>query len=327
MIYSLLCVCVRLCVQGLKDLTEGVKKREKPKPQLVSSEASLVTGGAGKRRSKSKSPPGDELQGDNGRDTEEPTPFDDVSGELQWVEPVHLAPPPLPPLESPDPSQQLNPSQPAERDVPPPVPPHGRAVREPWSEGGQRRREREDTRREIARELARREKAEEKAKEQSSKVVPSRKAPVAAQPRATGHVPLRIKRSKEKPAGIEEDSQVVGKPAGYKKLHPPPSHPAPSPPSNEPVSDMADQQTALQGLPPSSKPHLPSLPHYTSSSLLLSVVVVTWRGEEVATWLLQLSPTLSQHYRPCFSQHDITGNHRNRLCSLQIFVFVVQVKL
>ena len=70
--------------------------------------------------------------------------------------------------------------------------------------------------------------------------------------KVTEPVPLRKKVGKDRPAGVEE-GQVVGKPAGYRKLHPSPSHPAPAPPSQDPASDLTDQETALRGLPPSSE--------------------------------------------------------------------------
>jgi hypothetical protein len=272
-------------LESMKDLTEGLKKKERQKsPVQVSSVASLQTTGVSSMRRERSPPPGvwpeTHALGDTLRE-QSPSPFDDRREELQWVEPTA---PPLPPHTSPQRTTTQEPG--GEMDMPPPVPPHGK-TREQHGEEERKKRGREDTRREIERELARRERAEEKTKGQQS--VPRRQAPKAPAPRG---VPLRMKQSREKPAGVEEEGKVVGRAMGYKKLHPPPSHPAPSPPADEPVTDLSDQPTALRGLPPS---------------------IVTWRGEEVATWLFQLSPTLSQHYRPCFSRHDITGQTLMRL--------------
>ena len=230
-----------MCVQSIKDLTEGLKKRER-KPVVarpVSSEASLVTSEVSSSR-RERSPEIEYAEGETVAD-DVPAPFD-AGEDLQWVEPA--MPPSPPPHASSLPSQQIS-----QRAGPPPVPPHGRG-----RDGGRR----EDTRREIERELVRRERAEEKAKK------PKRKAPTVAQAKGAGHVQLRIKHSKELPAGMEDEGKVMGIPS-YKKLHPPPSHPAPSPPSEDPVLDLADQKTALKGLPPSSE-HL-----HTTHTIKLSL--------------------------------------------------------
>ena len=233
----------------MKNLTEGLKKKERQKsPVQVSSVASLqTTAVSSTKRERSPHPgvgPETEALGDRLRE-QSPSPFDDGREELQWVEP---AAPPLPPHTS---LQRTTTQEPGgEMDMPPPVPPHGRTG-EQHGEEERKKREREDTRREIERELARRERAEEKTKEQQS--VPRRQAPKALAPAHSRGVPLRMKQSRERPAGVEEEGKVVGRAMGYKKLHPPPSHPAPSPPADEPVTDLADQPTALGGLPPSSQ--------------------------------------------------------------------------
>ena len=175
-----------------------------------------------------------------------PSPFEEEKDDLQWVEPA-AAPPPLPPHSITTSSLELG-----ETDNAPPVPPHGR-TRDQRAEEERKKREREDTRREIERELVRRERDEEKIREQKAGVVPRRQAPKAPAVAPSRGVVLRMKHNRDRPAGVEEEGNVIGKPMGYKKLHPPPSHPAPSPPADEPVRDMADQQTALCGLPPSSE--------------------------------------------------------------------------
>ena len=171
--------------------------------------------------------------------------------ELQWREPttarppvkvapepiLHSQAPPQPPSQPP--SQPPPSSQPQERDIPPPVPPHR----------GGREKEREERReREV---MTREERVQERVG-----VVLRRQAPKGPHggggEKVTESVPLMKKVGKDRPAGVEE-GQVVGKPAGYRKLHPPPSHPAPAPPSQDPASDLTDQETALRGLPPSSE--------------------------------------------------------------------------
>lgn len=181
------------------------------------------------------------------------------------VSPQHI----LQSLPPPQPVQSHTP--PVSNDVPPPVPPHGSSrdsrererEQQRQVEEREERRGREDTQGEIEREMTRKEKvmAGEKASEHKGGVVLRRQAPKA--PRRGGadhrpvappeHVPLRKKQSKDRPAGVDEDGPVIGMPAGYKKLHPPPSHPAPVPPSHEAVTDLADQETAFRGLPPSSE--------------------------------------------------------------------------
>lgn len=209
----------------------------------MTSVASLQTTAASSTRKESSPPPEAQTASEKLRE-DSPSPFNSEKEDLQWVEPAAFEPPPLPPHSS----SQLTTSQP-ERDVPPPVPPHAR-TRDQHSEEERKKREREDTRREIERELARRERS---GVEEKSAVAPRRQAPKAPAVAQGRGVPLRMKQSKERPAGVEEEGKVVGKVMGYKNLHPPPSHPAPSPPADEPVSDLADQPTALRGLPPSSQ--------------------------------------------------------------------------
>ena len=305
-------------VQGIQKLTAGLKKKERQPAALVSSKASFQPSGeiltSGGRQSKSPAV---------SEDSKSPAPFE-VHEDLQWVEPgrsltgqspqpvldFESPPPPPPPpphasksSQPPPPQPDQPPTQPptqlptqpptsqtqtsprhppAERDAPL-VPPHGRGRERKAEEQGRRGKE-----------------------ESKGGVVLRRQAPRAAA--AADHVPLRIKLGKDRPAGLEEEGIVAGSPAGYKKLHPPPSHPAPEPPSEDPVIDLADQETALRGLPPSSQSSLhPTL--YSTHHLSLSLsLVVSWHSEEVAVWLFQLSPTLSHHYRACFSRHDITGN-------------------
>lgn len=102
-----------------------------------------------------------------------------------------------------------------------------------------------------------RERKEERAVATDKEEVVLRRQAPRAPPRdqLKEHVPLRKKQSKDRPAGVGEDGPVVGMPAGYRKLSPP-SGPALEPSSQEPVSDLADQEAACRGLPPSSEwPH------------------------------------------------------------------------
>lgn len=214
-------------------MTQNLKKKERSKsPVVVTSAASLQTTEASSSRRQRRSPSPNLLKENDREQETSPTPFDD---NLQWVEPTVTDPPP--PLPQPLVLQTDR--------APPPVPPHART------------RESGDTRKGVQREDVRRETEKEDIK---SKIVPKRQAPRQAPKsqstshgRSPDHVPLRIKKSKDLPAGVENESKVIGKVSGYKKLHPPPSHPAPSPPADKPVTDLTDQQTALKDLPPSSK--------------------------------------------------------------------------
>lgn len=125
--------------------------------------------------------------------------------------------------------------QPQQDDHPPPVPSHGRQ---------------RDGKEKVHEERERKEQEEEGAvATEKGEVVLRRQAP---RDQLKEHVPLRKKQSKDRPAGVGEDGPVVGMPAGYRKLSPP-SGPALEPSSQEPVSDLADQETACRGLPPSSE--------------------------------------------------------------------------
>ena len=262
---SVLCA---LYAQSIQSLTASLQKKDqqkkdKQRPPVQVTTATFTPSDISRARppvagtKPSSSPPGDDRE-------LSPPIFDVPEEELQWREPTTARPPvevaPEPVLHSQPPSQapsQPDPgSQPQEQNVPPPVPPHR----------GGREREREEKR---EREVAMREKAlaEERVREPVGLVL-RRQAPKA--PRAGGigggggkvtePVPLRKKVNNDRPAGVEE-GQVVGMPAGYRKLHPPPSHPAPAPPSQDPASDLADQETALRGLPPSSESLIPWCAH------------------------------------------------------------------
>lgn len=259
-------------------MTTGLKKKEKKTTAQVSSVATFQPSGrVTNDDARNESPITDDKS---------PAPFEVNEEELQWIEPVkssvehisaldtaevpHANKPTTPPLTSSQPpipphankptahspfsqssAQEPPPTHksPSHQGIPPPVPAHGRSRH---AEEQSKRGEKEDTRRQIERELARRDRAATEEKKKGEGVVIRRQAPKAPPTgRSADHVPLRMKLNKDRPAGIEEDGMVVGKPSGYKKLHPPPSHPAPEPPSEDPVTDLSNQETALQGLPPS----------------------------------------------------------------------------
>ena len=263
----------------------------------------------GMDKGRSKSPPGV----DKGRSVS-PSVLDVPAEELQWREAAvtaveqHSPTPPVPP--------HTTQSSTNDRDIPPPVPPHGRRRDGSLSKGDEGERV-------------------------LGGVVARRHAPRAPVRGQAEHVIMRKKPNKDLPAGMEDDGKVMGVPASYRPLHPPPTHHAPSPPSQDPVTDMADQETALRGLPPSSEyidtlsnsslSHIP--PPHTSLVYCRTIsrtiignfsssfsAVLSWQGQEVATWLLQLSPSLSQHYRPCFTRHDITGIYTGSVAARQCTV-------
>lgn len=198
------------------------KKSPQKSAPKVSTEATFTPSGGPARaaRETSRSPP----------------LFDVPEAELQWRGPAVAAEAPVEVS-----VQQVLQStpQPHQDDHPPPVPSHGRQ---------------RDGRETVHEERERKGKAEEReVATEKGEVVLRRQAP-RAPPRdqVKEHVPLRKKQSTDRPAGVGEDGPVVGMPAGYRKFSPP-SDPTPQPSSQDPAPDLADQEAACRGLPPSSE--------------------------------------------------------------------------
>ena len=90
--------------------------------------------------------------------------------------------------------------------------------------------------------LRRRDKKVPKPDSQKAMIVPGPSAPVSLE-----NVPLRKKKTKDVPAGLEPQGHIADMPSGYRQLNP-----APMPPSL-PLSDLASQEAACKGLPNSGK--------------------------------------------------------------------------